>query len=151
MQITCKKWNGGESGGKDVWVGDGAAVDGWAEKFDGLVGCYAEWLVGWVGRRVQMVGVWGKVRRMGRQLCGIHQERIPGSSSVALSPALSSASVLPKQASPSPALPRIKIAVLAQKHSRFYTQFSLPLMVPPGMANDFSAQEYKGCLPSPAS
>ena len=24
-----------------------------------LVGCYAEWLVGWVGRRVQMVGVWG--------------------------------------------------------------------------------------------
>ena len=32
---------------------------GWAEKFDGLVGCYAEWLVGWVGRRVQMVGVWG--------------------------------------------------------------------------------------------
>ena len=48
MQITCKKWNGGESGGKDVWVGDGAAVDG-----------YAEWLVGWVGRRVQMVGVWG--------------------------------------------------------------------------------------------
>ena len=59
MQITCKKWNGGDTGGKDVWVGDGAAVDGWAEKFDGLVGCYAEWLVGWVGRRVQMVGVWG--------------------------------------------------------------------------------------------
>ena len=74
MQITCKKWNGGESGGKDVWVGDGAAVDGWAEKFDGLVGCYAEWLVGWVGRRVQMVGVWGGDRA--EKLDGCSQSRL---------------------------------------------------------------------------